>query len=319
MSAPSLIARSLLATLILAGSPLSYAQLHSDRPLRIVTTGIGGGTDFVARLVASGLTNSMGRTVIVDNRGSSVIPGEVVSRATPDGHTLLLSTGGIAWVMPLFQKVPYRAIEDFAPVALVGAFPAVMTINASVPASSVKEFVALARAKPGALNYVMTAPGGSAHLAGELFKYMAKVDITAIPYNNTGIANADLISGRVQLFFTASGPVMPHVKTGKLRALAVTSAKPSALLPDLPTVASAVPGYDIEAMYCLFAPAETPVAVINLLNREIRRVLDQPDIAKKFIAAGIEPRSSTPAELGALRKTDMAKMARMIKEAGLKP
>ena len=318
MNDKRLSAVAAMAVAILAWLPPAHAQLQPNRPIRIVTTGFGGGTDFVARLIATGLNTSLGQPVIVDNRGSSVVPGEVVSKASPDGHTLLVTTGGIQWVLPLFQKVPYDPVKDFSPVTVGASFPAVLVISASVPANTVKEFIALAKAKPGAYNHVMTAHGGSAHLSAALFAHMADIRIVPVPYKNTGTAITDLISGRVHLFFSASGPVMPHVKAGRLKALAVTSAKSFPLLPDLPTMASTVPGYEMEAVYCLFAPAGTSPATIKQLNREVQKVLSQPDVKEKFLAAGIEPRGSTPAELAKLMKADSDRMARLVQDAGLK-
>ena len=303
---------------VLLAQPVN-GQLQPNKPIRIVTSGFGGGTDFAARQLATGLTASLGQQVIVENRGSSVVPGEIVSKAPPDGHTLLFTSGGILWVLPFFQKVPYDAVKDFDPVALTASFPAILAVNASVPANSVKELIALAKAKPATLNYVMTAQGGSAHLASELFNSMAGIKIVPIPYKDTGTAITDLISGRVQMFFSAAGPVMPHVKSGKLKSLGVTSAKPSALLPDMPTVAASLPGYDMEAVYCVFAPPKTPAAIVNRLNQEIVRVLNQPEVKARFLAAGIEPVPGSPAELGALRKSDIARMGKVIKEAGISP
>jgi len=204
------------AVLSILGTHAVHAQLQPGKPIRIVTSGIGGGTDFVSRQVATALTASLGRPVIVENRGSSVVPGDTVAKAQPDGHTLLVTSGGILWVMPLFQKVPYDAVKDFAPVTTIATFPSVLTVNATVPANSVKELIALAKAKPGALNFVMTAEGGSSHLNASMFSVMAGVKMTPIPYKNTGTAITDLISGQVQLFFSAMGPVMPHVKSGRL-------------------------------------------------------------------------------------------------------
>jgi tripartite-type tricarboxylate transporter receptor subunit TctC len=312
-----LAARLAAAAAIVLGAHAAHGQLQPNKPIRLVTSGIGGGTDFAARLLASGLTASLGQPVIVENRGSSVVPGDSVAKASPDGHTLLVTSGGILWVMPLFQKVPYDAVKDFSPVTLMAGFPSVLTINASVPATTVKEFIAVAKAKPGALNHVMTAEGGSAHLSAALFNVMAGVNIVPVPYKNTGTAITDLISGQVQVFFSASGPIMQHVKAGRLKALAITSARASALLPDLPTLAATLPGYDMEAVYCIFAPAKTPAAIINRLNQEIGRVLGQTEVREKFLASGIEPRASTPEELGALRKSDITRMGKLIKDAGI--
>ena len=314
----SRLAGSFLAAAVAAlGAQGAHAQLQPNKPIRLVTSGVGGGTDFTARQAAIGMTAALGQPVIVENRGSSVVPGDTVAKALPDGHTLLVTSGGILWVMPFFQKVPYDAVKDFAPVSIVASFPSILAVNASVPANNVKEFIAVGKAKPGALNYVMTADGGSAHLSAAMFSVMAGIKMTPVPYKNTGTAIIDLVTGQVQLFFSAAGPVMPHVKAGKLKALGITSARKSALLPDLPTIAESLPGYDMEAVYCIFAPARTPAAVINQLNKEIGRALSQPDVKERFFAAGIEPRASTPAELGALRKADMARMARLLKDAGI--
>ena len=315
---PARFARFACAILTLVCSQVSFAQLQPNRPIRIVTSSLGGGTDFASRLLATNLTESLGRSIIVDNRSSGLMPGQLVSRATPDGHTLLLITGGIAWVLPLFQKAPYDPIKDFVPLSLIASFPTVMAINASVPANSVSEFIRLAQSRPGALNYVMTAPGGSAHLASELFKFMAKVNLTPVPYKTTGTGVIDLVSGRVQMFFSAAGPIMPHVQAGKLKALAVSSPKPSALLPDLPTVAATVPGYALEGYYCLFAPAGTPEDTVRFLNREFVRVLQDDGVRAKFLAAGVEPRGSTPQELRVVQEADSANMANLIRETGLK-
>jgi tripartite-type tricarboxylate transporter receptor subunit TctC len=311
--------RIAVAAVMLVFSAGAVAQLQPNRPVRIVTSGIGGGTDFAARQIAIGLSATIGQPVVVENRGSSVVPGDTVAKALPDGHTLLVTSGGILWVLPYFQKVPYDPVKDFAPVSVVATFPAVLAVNASVGASTVKEFIAAAKAKPGALNYVMTAEGGSAHLSAAMFAHMAGIKLTPVPYKNTGTALVDLVSGQVQLFFSAAGPVLPHVKTGKLKALGITSARPSQLLPDFPPIAQTIPGYDMDAVYCLFAPAKTPPAVIRYLNREIVRTLGQPEVKERYMAAGIEPRASTAEELGTLRQVDMARMAKLIKEAGLGP
>jgi tripartite-type tricarboxylate transporter receptor subunit TctC len=317
MSAVRFITRIVAAAIMIFGAQTTYGQLQPNKPIRLVTSGIGGGTDFAARVLANGLALRLGQVVIVENRGSSVVPGDVVSKASPDGHTLLVTSGGILWVLPFFQRVPYDPVKDFSPVALTASFPSILVVNPSVPANSVKEFIAVAKARSGALNYVMTAEGGSAHLSAAMFSVMAGVKMVPVPYKNTGTAITDLVGGQVQLFFSASGPVMPHVKTGKLKALGITSAKPSALLPDLPTIAASLPGYDMEAVYCIFAPPQTLAAIVNRLNHEIVRILDQDDVKQRFLAAGIEPRGSSPAELGALRKSDMTKMARLIKDAGI--
>lgn len=299
---------------ILAAAPAA-AQLQPGKPVRLVTSGVGGSTDYVARQLAQGLNAVLQRPVIVENRGSSVVPGETVAKAQPDGHSLLVTSGGILWVLPFYQQVPYDAVKDFAPVSMLAAFPSVLAVNAAVPGSSIKALIDYAKAKPGTLNYVMTAEGGSAHLAAVQFSVLAGVKLVAVPYKNTGTAMTDLLSGQVQLFFSAAGTVMPHVKTGKLKALGVTSARASAVVPDVPPISSVLPGYDMESVLCLFAPAQSPVAVVNFLNKEARNVLSQSDVRERLLGAGFEPRSSTPAELGKLRAEDVARMAALIKNS----
>ena len=294
------------------------AQLQPGKPIRLVTSGVGGSTDFVARQIAQGLNAVLQRPVIVENRGSSVVPGETVAKALPDGHTLLVTSGGILWVLPFYQQVPYDAVKDFAPVSTLAAFPSVLAVNAGVPGTSqnsIKELIDHAKAKPGSLNYVMTAEGGSAHLAALQFSVLAGVKMVAVPYKNTGTAMTDLLSGQVQLFFSAAGTVMPHVKTGKLKALGVTSAKASPVVPDVPPISSVLPGYDMESVLCLFAPAQSPAAVINFLSKEVKNALSQPDVKDRFLGAGMEPRASTPAELGKLRGEDVARMASLIRNS----
>lgn len=308
------VASVLVALVALAAAPAA-AQLQPGKPIRLVTSGVGGSTDFVARQLAQGLNAVLQRPVIVENRGSSVVPGETVAKALPDGHTLLVTSGGILWVLPFYQQVPYDAVKDFAPVSMLAAFPSVLAVNAAVPGNSIKEFIDHAKAKPGTLNYVMTAEGGSAHLAALQFSVLANVKMVAVPYKNTGTAMTDLLSGQVQLFFSAAGTVMPHVKTGKLKALGVTSARASPVVPDVPPISSVLPGYDMESVLCLFAPVQSPAAVINFLNKEVKNALSQPDVKERFLGAGMEPRASTPAELGKLRSEDVARMASLIKNS----
>jgi tripartite-type tricarboxylate transporter receptor subunit TctC len=303
---------------LFAGAGTTYAQKFPTKPIRIVTSGVGGGTDFVARLIAQGLTDNLNQQVIVDNRASGVIPGEIVYKAPPDGHTLLLATG-ILWLLPFLQdKVPYDAVKDFSPVTLAVSSPNILTVTPSLPAKSVKELIALAKAKPGTLNYAITSQGGGAHLAGELFMVMAGVDMVRVPYKSGGTAVTELIGGQVQLYFVSAGSVVPHLKSGRLRALAVTSAKPSAIFPELPTVAATLPGYELETVYGVFAPARTPETIITRLQQEIVRAINKPDIKEKFLNSAVEPIGSTSAALAALRKSEMTRMGKVIKDAGIR-
>jgi len=256
----------LLSTLM-GDAHAATAENFPTRPVRIVTSEIGGGLDFVARLVAQGLTPNLGQQVIVDNRPSGVFTGSIVSKASPDGYTLLLN-GSSFWLLPFLQSnVPYDPIKDFAPITLATRSPLLLVTHPALPVKSVKELIALAKAKPGELNYSSSSPGTPQHIAAELFKSMAGVNIVRIPYKGAGPAIVAVVAGEVQLTFSSAGAAAPHIKSGRLRALAVASAEPSALAPGLPTVASAgLPGFEAGSLWCFFAPAKTPASLISRLQ-----------------------------------------------------
>ena len=294
------------------------AQNYPSRPIRLVTSESGGGTDFAARQMASGLTGPMGQPVIVDNRGGgSSISGEIVTKAAPDGYTLLV-TGGSFWVGPLFRKTAYDPVKGFSPVSLLVNSPNILVVHPSVPVKSVKELIDLAKAKPGGLNYASTSVGGSAHLAAELFKFMASVNIVHIPYKGSGAAMINLIGGQVQMTFATVASIAPHIKSGKVRALAVTSTKPSALAPDLPTVAAVVPGYETGGATAMFAAPGTPATIVSRLNREVIRLLNQADVKERFFSVGVETVGSSPEQLAVTVKSEMTRLGKVIKEAGIK-
>ena len=284
----------------------------------MVTPGTGGVADFVARLIAPGLASSLGQPVIVDNRPSAIVPGEIVSRALPDGYTLL-AIGPPLWIGPLLEKTPYDPVKDFAPITLVGTAPGVLVIQPSLPIKSVRELIEYARSKPGVLNYASIATGSATHLAAELFKAMAGVDFVRVNYKGAAASVNDLLGGQVQLMFASAVSVVPHVKSGKLRALGVTSAESSALVPGLPAIgASGLPGYESIAMYGVLAPAATPLTVINRLNREIVTMIKLPDATEKFLNVGVEIVGSAPEYLSLKMKSDMARMGKVIKDAGIR-
>ena len=298
-------------------SPAS-AQTFPTKPIRIVTAQAGGGTDFVSRIIAQGLSESLRQQVIVDNRGGNVAIGaELVAKSPPDGHTLVLNAATI-WVVPLMQNVQYDPVRDFAPITLATTAPYMLVVHPSLPVKSVKEFIALAKAKPGMLNYGGSTAGSSTHLAVELLKSMARIDLVRVPYKGQGPMFTALISGEIQLTITSGAALMPHVQAGRMRSLAVTSAKPSALYPGLPTIAATVPGYESETVFALFAPAATPPALVKQLHQEVTRVLVKPEVKEKFLAAGNEVVASQPSELAALMKADIARMGKLIKQAGIK-
>jgi tripartite-type tricarboxylate transporter receptor subunit TctC len=303
-----------------AASP-GAGPAYPNRPVRITTAEAGGGNDLAARLIAPALTAALGQPVVVENRGGAggAIAAEYVARAAPDGYTLLLYASNV-WLIPFLQSnVRYDPVKDFAPISLLSTSPLILVIHPSLPANTVKDLIALARARPGALNYGSGGTGSQTHLSAELFKAMTKVNIVRVSYKGNGPALADVLSGQLQLMFVTTGTVAPHRKSGRLRALAVTSARPSALAPDLPTVAaSGVAGYEAISIYGTFAPAKTAEAIITRLNQEIVRVLNTPDIKEKFINAGVEVVGSSPEQFTAVIKADMARMGKVIKDAGIR-
>jgi len=305
--------------LLAAGAGVASGQDYPNKPVRMVTAAPGAAGDFVARLVALGLTDSWGQQVIVENRGGSgVIPIEIVAKALPDGYTLLVF-GTTLWLLPLIQKVSYNPIGDFSPITLAAVTPLLLVVHPSLPVKSIKELIAWAKAKPGELNYASGISGSATHLPAELFKAMAGVNIVRVAYKGGAPAISALIGGEVQVMFATASGAGPHVNSGRLRALAVTSAQPSALFPGLPTVAaSGLPGYDAASIMCIFAPAKTPAALVGLLNREIVRVLNKADVKERFIKAGSEVVASSPKELAAAMKSDMATMGKVIRDAGIR-
>ncbi|HTD91512.1 MAG TPA: tripartite tricarboxylate transporter substrate-binding protein, partial [Burkholderiales bacterium] len=288
-----------------------------NRPLRIVTSEAGGGNDLQARLVARGLANALGQQVIVENRPSGVIPGDIVAKANANGYTLLLYNNAL-WIAPLMQAAPYDPVKDFAPVTTTASAPNVLVVNAALPAKSVAELIAIAASKPGELNYGSAAAGASNHLAAELFKSMARVNIVRVGYKGAAQAMNDLIAGQLQLMFPTAGAAAAHVRAGRVRALAVTSTEPSPLVPGLPTVAASLPGYESIAVYGLFVPARTPQAVINRLHKETVQVLNAPDVREKLLGAGVEVIGDAPYQLAARVRSEMTRLGKVIREAGIR-
>jgi tripartite-type tricarboxylate transporter receptor subunit TctC len=303
-----------LLTLCMCG--MVSGQDYPNKPIRVVTTAPGGGADVVMRVVAQGLAPTQGQPMVIDNRG--LIGAELVSRAAPDGYTLLVD-GSSVWISSLLQKTPYDPVKDFSPIMVVAATPNVLVIHVSVSANSVGDLIALAKARPGVLNYASGGTGGTSHLAGEMFKAMTGATIVHVPYRGTGPAVAALVGGEVQLLFAGAATVLPHVKSGKIKAIAVGSPQPSALAPGLPTVsASGLPGFESVLLIGMFAPARTPSPVIDKLNREIARVLSGTDVIARLASAGLEPVANSPEEFAALLKADLSKWGKLIREAGIR-
>ncbi len=303
------------AALMTVGTGAAYGQEYPNKPLRIVTGGAGGGSDFASRVIAQALSEGLNQPVIVDNRGN--FAADIVSRAPADGYTLYVD-GSNFWIGPLLQKTGYDPVLDFSALTLVGKAPNLLVLHSSAAANSVRELIALAKAKPGELNYGSGGSGASTHLAPELFKSMAGVNITRINYKGAGPAVNGLIGGEVQLMIPSASAVAAHVKSGKLKALAVTTAQPSALFPSLPTVAaSGVPGYEAVVMTGMFTSGKTPTAIVSRLNREVVRALNRADVKERFLNSGVEVVGSSAEQLTAAIKSEMAKWGKVIKDAGI--
>jgi tripartite-type tricarboxylate transporter receptor subunit TctC len=294
------------------------AQNFPQRTIRLVTQEVGGGTDFAARQLAQGMSAALGQPVIVENRGGGgSISGEIVARASPDGHTLLV-TGSSFWVSPLFRKAPYDPLRDFVAVSMLLNSPNVLVVPPAVPIKTVKDLIDMAKARPGALNYAAGTSGTITHLSAELFKAMARVNIVHVPYKGTGPAVAATVAGQVDLMFATSSSSAPLVKAGKLRAIAATSARPSALYPELPVVAATVPGYESGGATALFAPPGTPAVIVRRLHRETVSLLHHRDVKERFFNVGVETVAGTPEQLAASVKSEMTRLGKVIKDAGLR-
>ena len=299
------------ATLLAIAMPLAHAQeKYPTKVIRILTATPGSNHDWGARVVAQELTPRIGQRVIVENRGS--ISSEIVAKDTPpDGYTLLFY-GAYTWLQPLLAKVNWDPLEDLAPITLAISSPNILVVHPSLPVKTTKELITLARAKPGALNYSAGGGGSSQHIAAELFNYLARVKTVRVFYKGAGPSIMGLLTGEVQLMFAALGPIMPHVKTGKVRALAVTSPKHSPLARDLPPIADVLPGYANESAIGLFAPKKTPSSIIKLLNTHTQQALKALD--PNLVAGnGVEVVASSPEEFARFIKADMSKMAEVIK------
>lgn len=310
-----------LIAFALAASAAS-AQSYPSRPIRIIAlSSPGSGPDIVGRLIGSKLTEAWGQQVIVDPRAAAtgIVGTEIASKAAPDGHTLVIVTSQAVIVSVMYEKLPFNLIRDFAPITLVASTPFILAVHPAVPATSVKELVALAKSKPGALRYGSGGSGSPPHLSAEIFKSMTGTDMLHVPYKGITPAMIDAVAGQVQMLISVIPAVLPTIRSGRLRALGVTSAKRTALVPDVPTIAETVPGYEFIGWYSLFAPAKTPPGVINKLNAEIVRSLTTPEFRERFTALGAEPATSTPQALAAYLQEQTEKMRKAVKESGARP
>jgi tripartite-type tricarboxylate transporter receptor subunit TctC len=317
-----LLLRALLcASVVLCGA--AGAQPYPSKPIRfVVPYPAGGPLDTVARLLAQKVSESTRQPVVVDNKpgAGGNIGADAVAKSPPDGYTILMGAVATHAINPtLYASMPYDAIRDFAPVTQIASTPNVLVVNPSVPAANVRDFIAYARANPGKLNFGSGSTGSAGHLAGELFKTLAGVDMTHVPYKGAAAAMNDLLGGQIQLMFDNLASSLAQVRAGRIRALAVTTSKRSALAPDLPTIAeSGLPGFDISTWFGIFVPAKTPREAVDRLHAEFTRALAAPDVREKMLNLGAEPVASQPEEFAAYIRAESEKYARVIKASGAK-
>jgi tripartite-type tricarboxylate transporter receptor subunit TctC len=313
------------AVFIAAGAlaaPAALAQAYPTKAIRMVVPfAPGGTTDIVARLIAAKLSPALGESVVIDNRpgANGIVGSEVVARANPDGYTLMMGyLGNLAMNPALYAKLPYDPLRDYVPVTLVASTTQAIVVNPTLPAKTVAELIALAKSQPGHLHYASAGVGAPSHLSGELFKQLAGIDMVHVPYKGGGALMTDLISGQVKVSFGGLAAALPHVKSGKLRLLAVASAKRSPAVPDVPAVAETVPGFDVPSWLGVVAPAGTPRPIVERLHAEMAKVLNTDEIKERLATEGGEVIAGGPAEFGAYLKAEIAKWDKVIKGANIR-
>jgi tripartite-type tricarboxylate transporter receptor subunit TctC len=310
-----------LAISTLAVAQDKGASAYPAKPIRlIVPFAPGGGLDITTRLIGQRLTQKWGQNVVVDTRpGAATIVGtEIASNAAPDGYTMLMITTTFAINPSLYPKLPYDPLKDFAPVTQLNSQPNVLIVNATAPAATVKELIALAKSKPGELTFATPGAGSAPHLSAELFKRMAGIEMTHVPYKGIPPAITDVVGGRVTMLFTTTISAAPHIKGGKVKALAITAGKRLDTMPDVPTIGETLKGYEAEAFQGMVAPAGVPRAIVEKLAGEVAAIVRQPEMVKTFEASGAVAVGSTPAEFDAFLKAQMAKWGKVIKDAGIR-
>jgi tripartite-type tricarboxylate transporter receptor subunit TctC len=314
--------RSLILLLLVSLPLAAAAQVYPSKPVRmIVPWAPGGTTDILGRVIAQKMGEKWGQPVVVENRGGAAgnIGTEAAARSPADGYTILLGTMSSHAMNPfLYARMSFDPVKDVAPVSLVANVATVLVVPPSLPVSNVNELIALARSKPGQLNFASGGIASFNQLCAELLKMMAKIDIVHVPYKGGGPAVADLVGGKVEMLFTGAPVTMPHIKAGRLKVLAVTDSQRSAALPDTPTMSEALPGYEFNNWYGLMAPAGTPRPLVDLLNAEVHRILALPDVKERFSGLGADPMPSTPERFGAVMRADAEKWGKVIRDAGVK-
>jgi len=313
----------IIFTSLLTFSALAQSTSYPDRQIRIISPfATGGIADTFSRVVAQGLNESWGQPVIVENKtgGGGNIGSDFVAKAPPDGYTLVMGNIGSHAVNPyLIKNMPYNPLKDFQPVAFVLDAEGLLVVNPSVPSKTVNELIAYIKANPGKISYGSGGVGTTSHLAGELFKYLAKVDMTHIPYKGNSPAITDLIGGQTQIMFATMPTVLPFVKTGKLRAIAVIGGSRTSALPDLPTVSQTLPGFEVSNWIGIFAPTGTPTPIITKLNTEVNKIMQLPNNQKRLEAEGAKFRAMTPETFGMFQRNEAQKWAKIIKDSGINP
>lgn len=300
---------------------LALAQNYPTKPVRmIVAQAAGGPTDVVTRIYAAKLSELLGQQVVVDNRvgAGGSIAGEIVANAPADGYTLCVMANGSAVIAPHFMKLSYSATKDFAPVALIGDSPLALMVHPGLPAMSVKELVDLAKLRPGTINFGSSGQGATGHLAGEMFKIMAGVNIIHVPYKGAGPALVGAVAGEIQMLMSALSSGLPYIKSRQVRALGVTGSKRLPVLPDVPAIGETLPGYEANSWYAVLTRAGTPRPIINRLNQVSAKVVNSPDVRSKLIAASVDPEALTPEQLGLKMQRDYERWGKIVKAVGVK-
>ena len=316
---PDSTIRWLCAASFLAAAGDAAAQGYPVKPMRmIVPSAPGGSVDTLARIVALKMTESLRQQVVVENRSGSggVVGTELVAKAAPDGYTLLMAYGSHVINPSLYRKLPYESVKDFAPITQVAVQPLMVNIHPSLPARSVKELIAIARKHPGELNYGSAGSGSGGHLATEILGAMAKIKMVHVPYKGSAPAMFDVVAGNTQLMIATLITSLPHVRSGRLRGIGVTSAQRSPIAPDVPTIAEAVPGYEVVVSYFLLAPAGTPQEIISTLNSDAVKALKQPDVVERLARDGAAPVANSPAETGRFIADEIVKWGKAVKASG---
>ena len=312
-----IVAGMLCGGILILGASGASGQAYPNKPIRLLANTPGGGNDLTARIIAEGIAGPLGQPVVVDNR-PALIATETVARALPDGYTMLTAGNSLWNLQYLRDNVSYHP-EEFSPITMVSMSPLVLVVYPALPVKSVKDLIALAKAKPGELHYGTGTRGSPIHLAPILFNQLAGVNIVAVQFKSGSASLTSVMSGEVQMNFSAATAVSPLVKAGKVKALAATSAQPSALAPGLPTVAgSGVPGYEITQLVGIYVPAKTPAAIVQRLNQEMVRVLNQADVKQKLFTLGAEIVANSPEQHAAMIKSESARWGKVIKDAGIR-